>query len=87
MGFQQVFYAERIQCRVKFVGGNGVLHLLNLFDRSHHVFSVDDVANLVLTQFIALDGQRRVNRLDAVRLAQPQSVLLLQTDGIAFNLT
>ena len=83
MSFQQILYAERIQRRIEFVGSYGVLHLLDLFDRSHHVLAVDDVAHFILGQRIALDGQRRMDGLDAVCLTQTQTVFLFQSNGIA----
>ena len=66
--------------------GNGIHHLLNLLDGRHHVFAVDDVAHFILSQCISFYGQRRVDGLDTVGLAKPQTVFLFQSDGIALYL-
>lgn len=64
------FFIESIEEWKLLVGGNGVLHLLNLAQRGHDGLAVHDVAHLVFVEGIALYGKRTVNGLDFIRLAQ-----------------
>ena len=45
---QQIFFAERVELVVKFIGLDGVFHFLNLAYWSYYGFSVHNVTHLVL---------------------------------------
>ena len=57
MRLQKIFFFESIECRIHLVSLDGIPYLLNLLDRSHHILTINDVAHLIFTQFVSLNGQ------------------------------
>ena len=85
MSTQQVALLESIEMRKLFIGGNGVLHLLNLSQRGNNSLTIHNVSHLVFIEGISLYGKRTVNGLYLVSLAEQQSILLFHSDGITLH--
>ncbi len=87
MGQKEVLDGEGIEFGIEFVGLDGILDFLDLFQGSDNLFAFQNRQHFTLGQGISFDGQGGVNGFDPVGSPKPQGVLLFHPDCISFQLT
>ena len=87
MGQQKVLDAKGIEFGIEFVGLDGVLDFLDLFQRCNNLLAFQHGLNFTFRQGVALDSQRGMDGFDPIGPPEPQGVLLFHPDCISFQLT
>jgi hypothetical protein len=87
MGQKEVLDGEGIEFGIEFVGLDGVLDFLDLFQGRNNLLAFQNRLNFTFRQGVALDGQGRMDGFDSVGPPEPQGVLLFHPDCISFQLT
>ena len=70
VGGEEVFYGMRVPFLHGFIGGEGILHLMDFRWFAEYAFPGDDRCDLIQGECIVLDGERCVDGLDAVITAK-----------------